>query len=33
MPWQRKQRPAILDYAEEAATHLPFRAVTQAESL
>ena len=27
-----KQRPAILDYAEEAATHLPFRTVTQTES-
>ena len=28
-----KQRPAILDYAEEAATHLPFRTVNPAESL
>jgi predicted N-acyltransferase len=28
-----KQRPAIQDYADEAATHLPFRAIDQAESL
>lgn len=27
------QRPAILDYAEEAATHLPFRSASQAVSL
>jgi hypothetical protein len=28
-----KQRPAIQDYADEAATHLPFRTINQTESL